>query len=158
MIRIRNKETFINTCNESKSMAEACSKLKLHFNTFARYAKKFGCYKPNMPGKGLIKNRPSYIKTQDILNNKHQNFQTFKLKNRLIKEGLKENKCECCGIVSWNNKSLNMQLDHIDGNRFNHRLENLKILCPNCHAQTDTFRAKNIKKNGGDGRSRTDME
>lgn len=158
MIKIKDKQEFINICNQSKSMAEACSKLNIHFNTFARYAKKFGCYNPNQCGKNIIKNRTPIFKLEDILNNKYPHFNTYKLKNRLIKAKIKENKCECCGIVSWNNKPLNMQLDHIDGNRFNHCLKNLKMLCPNCHAQTDTFRAKNIKKNGGDGGTRTLME
>lgn len=45
-------------------------------------------------------------------------------------------------------KKINCELDHIDGNRTNHLLENLRILCPNCHSQTNTFRGKNIK-NGG---------
>ena len=45
----------------------------------------------------------------------------------------------------WNDKKINMELDHIDGNRTNHKLKNLRMLCPNCHSQTDTYRAKNIK-------------
>ena len=82
---------------------------------------------------------------QDILNGKHPEYQSFKLKNRLIKEGIKENKCECCGISEWNGKPLNLELHHIDGNSCNHLLDNLQLLCPNCHSQTDNFRSKNIK-------------
>lgn len=55
------------------------------------------------------------------------------------------NKCSRCGLTSWNGEVLNMELHHIDGNKFNHRLENLEMLCPNCHAQTDNYRAKNKK-------------
>ena len=71
--------------------------------------------------------------------------QSFKLKNRLITEGLKEHKCECCGITEWNGKPAPIELDHINGNHHDNRLENLRILCPNCHAQTDTYRGKNKK-------------
>ena len=69
--------------------------------------------------------------------------QSNSLKKRLLAEGLKEHKCECCGITEWNGKPAPIELDHIDGNRYNNTIENLRILCPNCHAQTDTYRGKN---------------
>ena len=69
------------------------------------------------------------------------------IKNRLISEGYKKNQCEECGQRSkWKKKNLEMELDHIDGDRTNHLLPNLKMLCPNCHSQTKTFCGKN--KNG----------
>lgn len=65
------------------------------------------------------------------------------LKERLIKEGLKEDKCEACGIGNeWNGYPLTLQLDHINGNHSDNRLENLRILCPNCHSQTSTWGMK----------------
>ena len=64
---------------------------------------------------------------------------TCKLKAKLLKEGLKENKCECCGITEWNGKSLVMQLHHIDGDNTNNSLDNLQMLCPNCHSQTENY-------------------
>ena len=52
-------------------------------------------------------------------------------------------KCESCGTGEmWNNKALTLQLDHIDGNSDNNSLDNLRILCPNCHTQTETYGAK----------------
>jgi 5-methylcytosine-specific restriction endonuclease McrA len=140
-----NKNHFIDVCQKSNSMAEAAVKLELHFNTFKRYAIKFDCYQTNQSGKGLKKNAPPKIDLQEILEGKHPHFQTFKLKNRLLKEKIIVNKCDICGIEEWNDKKINMELDHIDGNRTNHRIENLRMLCPNCHSQTDTYRAKNIK-------------
>jgi len=65
------------------------------------------------------------------------------VKKRLIKEGLKENKCDICGITEWNNKELSMQLDHIDGDSHNHKFDNLRMVCPNCHSQTHTYCGKN---------------
>ena len=68
----------------------------------------------------LIENRP---------------YKSSDLKKRLIKEGLKEDKCELCGCSNeWNGKPLILQLDHINGNHFDNRLENLQIVCPNCHS------------------------
>jgi hypothetical protein len=137
------KDDFIKVCNESISMAQACAKLGLHFNTFKRYAKMFGCYNPNPSGKGMKKKSVPKKALLDILSGEHPEFQTFKLKNRLIREGLMKNECSLCGVTNWCDKPLNMELDHIDGNRTNHSLKNLRMLCPNCHAQTDTYRSKN---------------
>ncbi|MBP7316103.1 MAG: HNH endonuclease [Chitinophagaceae bacterium] len=140
-----DKEYFVSVCKESASMAEAASKLKLHFNTFKKLAIQFKCYNPNQGGKGLHKLKTiGLIPLNEILNGQQPQYQTFKLKNRLIREGIKKNKCENCGISEWDGKSLQMELHHIDGDRTNHKLKNLRILCPNCHSQTETFRAKNI--------------
>lgn len=48
-------------------------------------------------------------------------------------------KCECCNITNWQNKPLIFQLHHINGNHFDCRVENLQLLCPNCHSQTNNF-------------------
>ena len=67
-------------------------------------------------------------------------------KKKLLKLGLKKDKCEECGIRNiWNNKPITLQLDHIDGDNQNNEISNLKIICPNCHTQTKTFSGRNIK-------------
>jgi len=69
------------------------------------------------------------------------------LRELLIKEELLENKCSECGLYpEWNNKPLTLQLDHIDGIKLNNKIENLRILCPNCHTQTLTYGGRNMKK------------
>ena len=85
---------------------------------------------------------------EDILKGKHPQYPTLKLKNRLLKEGIFENKCQECGIEEWNGLALSMHLDHKDGDCHNHKLENLQILCPNCHSQTNTYCGKNKVKGG----------
>ena len=64
------------------------------------------------------------------------------LRQRLIKENIIEYRCKTCGIIEWNGISLSLQLDHINGVNNDNRLENLRFLCPNCHAQTKTWGKK----------------
>ena len=94
-------------------------------------------------GPQMSKDEEREIVLNEILEGKHPSYQTLKLKKRMIKDGIRENKCEICGIVGWNDKPLSMQLDHIDGNSHNHKLENLRLTCPNCHSQTETYCGKN---------------
>ncbi len=136
-------DDFVKICQGSKSMAEAAAKLKLHFNSFKKRALELGCYKPNQAGIGIRKNTPKIPLIDIIEKNLFPHYQSFKLKKRLLGEGIKKNKCETCGITIWNGTQIQMELHHKDGNRTNHLLSNLQMLCPNCHSQTDNFRAKN---------------
>lgn len=139
-----DKDQFISICNQSLTMAEAARALNISYKILIKYAKLYGCYNPNQGGKGTTKSYKNTLKkVNDILSGKFPNFQTYKLKQKLIKLGIKENKCEICGCVDWQGKKLNMQLHHIDGNPHNHKLDNLQMLCPNCHSQTENFTARN---------------
>ncbi len=74
-------------------------------------------------------------------------YQSYKLKRRLIGAGLKFSKCELCG---WSQKTIDgyvpVELDHINGDRHDNRIENLRILCPNCHSLTPTYRGRGKRK------------
>lgn len=70
--------------------------------------------------------------------------QTNGLKRRLLQEGIKEARCERCERDSWNGQPIPLELDHVNGRRDDNRLQNLRVLCPNCHAQTATYRGRNI--------------
>jgi len=141
-------ELIIKACEESASMAAAASKFDINFQTFRKYAKELGVWKTNQAGRGITRKKaagPNKFALDDILKGKHPHYSSHKLRLRLISEGLKNDQCEECGIEDWNGKVLPKHLDHIDGNHYNHELSNLRILCPNCHQQTDTHGSKKLK-------------
>ena len=58
---------------------------------------------------------------------------------KMVEEGVKERKCESCGLTEWKGEEIPLELHHIDGNHFNNDLDNLQLLCPNCHSLTDSY-------------------
>lgn len=80
-----------------------------------------------------------------LVNNRPQTSRNH-LKSRLIKEGYIVSKCLKCELTSWLDKPLSLQLHHKNGVKGDNRIENLCLLCPNCHSQTPTFAGKNNKK------------
>ena len=68
------------------------------------------------------------------------------LKQRLVNEGRLEYKCAICGIAEWQGQKLSLHLDHINGINNDHRIDNLRFLCPNCHSLTETYAGKNKKR------------
>ncbi len=81
---------------------------------------------------------------------RNSNYQSYKLKSRLFSEGFKKKRCEICG---WAKESpdgrLPLELDHINGDSKDNRLENLRILCPNCHSLQLTHRGRNKRRVSG---------
>lgn len=73
-------------------------------------------------------------------------IQSYKLKNRLIKDGVFKHMCMNCKRTTWLNQDIPLELDHINGNNSDNRIQNLRLLCPNCHALTPTYRSKNRVK------------
>lgn len=118
------------------------SQIQKYFEIFKIDTRHFKGRAWNKGLKGIGKPR---IPLNQILT-KNSYFQSYKLKNRLIKEKLKPARCEECG---WSEKSkegrLPLELDHINGDSRDNRLENLRILCPNCHSLKPTHRGRNRK-------------
>ena len=85
------------------------------------------------------------IKIKDFLAGKYAGKKMLYAKDRWNRVFLGEHfgeKCACCGISDWNGKPITLEVNHIDGSSFNNIIENLELLCPNCHSQTNTYRNK----------------
>ena len=93
--------------------------------------------------RGAIVPRPQPMPLEDLLVVGRPQTGRGHLKIRLIKAGLKENRCERCGITEWQGRSLEMQLHHINGDGLDNRLQNLELICANCHSQTENWGGRN---------------
>jgi hypothetical protein len=95
--------------------------------------------------RGAIKARPHGMPIEELLVAGIRRGR-YNLKLRLLRAGVKENCCEACGLVEWRGRPLTMALHHINGDRHDNRLENLALLCPNCHSQTANFAGRNGRR------------
>ena len=101
----------------------------------------------HMKGK-VPKNKRTKVEfIKDILKKEGKVGQSHKIKLKLYKFNLKEEKCEICNLENqWNGELISLHLDHINGINNDNRIENLRILCPNCHSQTKTYAGKKLRK------------
>lgn len=104
-------------------------------------------FKERVIGLGLWKKgkRGKNIPLDDILTGKIKHAHSSRLRKRLIAEKIKQEKCEYCNMTHWLGQKLPLTLHHIDGNSGNNKLDNLQILCYNCHATTENFSGLNKK-------------
>ncbi|HYF27854.1 MAG TPA: HNH endonuclease signature motif containing protein [Baekduia sp.] len=92
--------------------------------------------------RGDVMSRPQATPIAELLVLRDVKGNRWNLKRRLIALGLKEDRCELCGLVDWRGQPLPLELHHRNGDPCDDRLENLQIVCPNCHSQTDTWGGK----------------
>lgn len=146
-------EQFIEAVKNSISYAQVLQKLGLkaagsNYDTIKSKIKTLNLDTSHMRGKGWnvgMTFKPKQATPIEEILKEHSVFNTTHLKERLFKEGLKEKRCEICGLCMWQGEEISLELHHKNGIKDDLRLENLQILCPNCHALTDNYRGKNIK-------------
>ena len=88
--------------------------------------------------RGAVRPRPVETPVEELFADRTQRGRG-NLKRRLFAAGLKQPHCDSCGIDRWRGAPLSLQLHHVNGDRFDNRVENLEVLCPNCHSLTDTY-------------------
>ena len=140
----------------SKSYRQVLNKLGLkeaggNYQQIKKYIKEYGFNISHFTGKawnkGLKGIGKPHLSLKSILV-KNSSYQSFKLKKRLFAAGIKQPKCEECGWAKTNiDGYLPLELDHINGVHTDNRLENLRVLCPNCHSLKPNHRGRNIGKN-----------
>jgi Zn finger protein HypA/HybF involved in hydrogenase expression len=147
----RSEQEYRKNVIESYSIAEMCRNFGIkpcggNYKTIHNDIKKFNIDISHFRGQGWnvgLKFKPNVSKCIDDILVENSTYQSYKLKNRLLNENIKQYICEDCRLTEWNNKSIPLELHPINGINTDNRIENLQLLCPNCHAQTKNYRGRN---------------
>lgn len=149
---IFKKDELENAVNTSFSYKDVFKKLNLngsgrHYVILKRYIKSYNISIEHFTGHYKVKNHKvmGFVPLNEILVEQSTYSNSNRLRKRLIKEGIFKQECARCKLTTWQEKPIPLELEHKNGNKKDNRLENLEILCPNCHALTDCYRGKNIK-------------
>lgn len=147
-----SEKEFIELVNTSKTFFEISQKMgyspngRHSYDLIRQRCNELGIDTSHLGHRTGGNNGVSVVNLDDVLieNSPYKNMTS--LKRRLINEKRLEYKCAFCGNIGiWNNKELVLQLDHINGNHKDNRIENLRFLCPNCHSQTETFGTRQLR-------------
>jgi hypothetical protein len=146
-------EEFAKVVKESTSIRQLLLRIGLkgaggNYALAKRRILELGLDASHFTGQGYLKGKKhgwsNKMSMSEILVENSSYLQTAKLRERLFEEGIFERKCHSCGGVEWMGKPMPLELEHKNGNPTDNRLDNLEILCPNCHAMTPTYRGRNI--------------
>ena len=149
---LERKDEILQWIDENQSKAFMCRCLKCKSTTLNSYLDKMGIKYEGKQGwsKGKQIER-DYISAEEYIKREH--VSSHKLKNKLIRDGIKENKCEICGISVWLGAEIPLELHHKDGNHFNNEFDNLQVLCPNCHSIQEIHKREKAPRNDIEYRS-----
>lgn len=127
---------------EHRPKAFICRELRCKPITLEGYLTRLGIsYAGNMGSKG--RSCPHRKSATHFLYS-GSTIQSTKLKLKLLADDLKERRCEGCGLTEWRGAAIPLELHHMNGDRFDNRIENLQLLCPNCHAMTDNHAGRGM--------------
>ena len=131
---LERKNEILQWIIEEQPKAYMCQQLNCKYDTLNSYLKKMGIqYEGQAHKKGQWKGGQGYISATEYLGT-GKNIHSALLRQKLIREKIKENKCEICGLSTWLDYQIPLELHHLDSNHWNNELNNLQILCANCHA------------------------
>ena len=135
--KVEENITLIKELEENNiPLMEVARILGIKYDTLKKHLTTLGInYRKNPNRKGLI-HKESRKSLEYILNS---NMSNSAKRIRLIEDGIKEAKCECCGLSEWMGNPIPLELHHKDLNHYNNKLENLAILCSNCHMQAHNY-------------------
>ena len=139
--------------SESFSLASTLKKLGIvpaggNYQTLKKAIEHLSLDTSHFTGQGYLKGKTHRHNTRSLkevlVYGRFEN--TYRLKNRLLRDEVKEERCENCHLTEWLGETMPLELHHIDGDHKNNVLDNLTLLCPNCHTLTDNYRGKNKTK------------
>ena len=143
---LERKEEILQWIEEEKPKRFIYEQLNCKPETLNSYLEKMDInYAGQQAKKGQYKGANKYKDVFEYLE-KSTNIKSSILRKKLIESGVKEDRCEICGISEWQGVKLPLELHHKDTNHYNNSLENLQILCPNCHSITKNWRGRNIQR------------
>ena len=142
---LKRREDIELWISQSRPKSHICREPKWRPATLEGYLKKFGLpYKGNVGGKDY-EISPARKAAVDFLF-KGSTISSHKLKKKLLEDGIKKKMCEKCGGGEWLGEEMPLELHHVNGDRFDNRLLNLQLLCPNCHALTNNYSGRKIQE------------
>lgn len=141
------EDEFIIAVRSSHTIAEVLRKLNLrpvggNYTTFNHYVDKLNLDTSHFTGQAHAKgktcgSRPKISLSAILVEG--STYRSYHLKHRLLREGYLSYHCSGCGLSTWMGAPISLHLDHINGVNSDNRLDNLRLLCPNCHSQTPTY-------------------
>lgn len=149
------KEQLEESAKNATTIADICRDLNIspiggNYKTIRKKIKEYDISIEHFVGSGWnkgdrFKTFGKKVSMLDILVENSSYTNSSHLRKRLIEEGYKRHQCEKCLNIEWLEQPISLELNHINGINNDHRLVNLELLCPNCHAQTSNYRGKNMQ-------------